>query len=103
MILARRTLLFAGPAILAMSAMPLLAEGDERIHVVKDPGCPCCNAWIGHLRENGFNVSFEERSVEDLAAYKRERGIPENLSSCTRRPSATTPAKGTFQQRISAG
>ena len=82
MILARRTLLLAGPAILAMSTVPLLAEGDERIHVVKDPGCPCCNAWIGHLRENGFNVSFEERSVEDLATYKRERGIPENLSSC---------------------
>jgi hypothetical protein len=82
MILARRTLLLVGPAILAMSTVPLLAEGDERIHVVKDLGCPCCNAWIGHLRENGFNVSFEERSVEDLAAYKRERGIPENLSSC---------------------
>jgi hypothetical protein len=49
MILARRTLLLAGPAILAMSTVPLLAEGDERIHVVKDPGCPCCNAWIGHL------------------------------------------------------
>ena len=80
--IARRTLLLAVPSCLANAALPVLAESDERIHVVKDPGCPCCNAWIGHLRENGFNVSFEERSVEDLAAYKRERGIPEDLASC---------------------
>ena len=78
----RRAILTAGPGFLAIAATPMLAETDARIHVVKDPGCPCCNAWIGHLRENGFNVSFEERSIEDLAAYKRERGIPEELSSC---------------------
>ncbi|OYW62318.1 MAG: metal-binding protein [Rhodobacterales bacterium 32-66-7] len=79
----RRTLLLAGPFfIVGLGSMPLLAEADDRIHVVKDPGCPCCNGWIGHLRDNGFNVSFEERSIEDLAAFKRERGIPENLSSC---------------------
>jgi hypothetical protein len=78
----RRAILTAGPGFLAIAATPMLAETDARIHVVKDPGCPYCNAWIGHLRENGFNVSFEERSIEDLAAYKRERGIPEELSSC---------------------
>ncbi|MBA3909937.1 MAG: metal-binding protein [Rhodobacter sp.] len=78
----RRTILLAGPGLIAITATPLLAEADEQIHVVKDPGCPCCNAWIGYLRDNGFNVSFEERSVEDLAIYKRERGIPEALSSC---------------------
>lgn len=80
--LSRRAILLAGPGLLAVSATRLLAEADERIHVVKDPGCPCCNAWIGHLRENGFSVSFEERSIEDLEAYKRERGIPADLSSC---------------------
>lgn len=82
MSMTRRTILTAGPGFLAITAMPLLAETDERIHVVKDPGCPCCNGWIGYLRENRFNVSFEERSVEDLAAYKRELGIPEDLASC---------------------
>ena len=58
----RRSILTAGPVFLAIAATPILAETDARIHVVKDPGCPCCNAWIGHLRENGFN--------------------PEELSSC---------------------
>lgn len=72
--------------LLAASAIvlapPVLAEDDLSIHVVKDPGCPCCNAWIGYLRDNGFAVSFEERSIEELAAFKRQQGIPDALVSC---------------------
>lgn len=78
----RRTLLSFGPLIVGFGATGLRAESAPAIHVVKDPGCPCCNGWIGHLRDNGFAVSFEMRSVEDLATFKRERGIPENLVSC---------------------
>ena len=80
--LSRRTLLAAGPLAFGLVATSLHATGDEAIHVVKDPGCPCCNGWIGHLRDSGFLVSFEERSVEDLAAFKRDRGIPDDLVSC---------------------
>lgn len=72
--------------LLAMSALtlgsPLAAEGELSFHVVKDPGCPCCNAWIGYLRDNGFAVSFEERSIDDLAAFKRQQRIPDTLVSC---------------------
>lgn len=82
MTLSRRKVLAAVPWLAAIAATPALAEGDEAIHVVKDPGCPCCNVWIGHLRDSGFRVSFEERSIEELAAFKRERGIPEDLASC---------------------
>lgn len=76
----RRTFLLAISALTLAS--PLSAQGDVSIHVVKDPGCPCCNAWIGHLRDNGFAVSFEERSIEELAAFKRQQGIPDALASC---------------------
>ncbi|MDO9524297.1 MAG: DUF411 domain-containing protein [Gemmobacter sp.] len=65
-----------------MKAVPVHAQALPPIHVVKDPGCPCCNAWISHLRDNGFPVSFEERNIEALEVYKREQGIPENLASC---------------------
>lgn len=82
MIISRRTLLSIAPLAVGFSATVLRAESDPAIHVVKDPGCPCCNAWIGYLRDSGFPVSFEERSVEDLATFKRERGIPEDLASC---------------------
>lgn len=78
----RRTVLTAVPLIVGLAPTSLRAEGDENIHVVKDPGCPCCKAWIGHLRDNGFRVTFEERSIEALEAFKRERGIPADLASC---------------------
>lgn len=78
--LTRRKFLLAGSVVTLAS--PLLAQTGPSIHIVKDPSCPCCNAWIGHLRDNGFAVSFEERSIEDLAAFKRQQGIPEALVSC---------------------
>ena len=76
----RRTFLLALSSFTLAS--PVFAQGDVSIHVIKDPGCPCCNAWIGHLRDNGFAVSFEERSVDELAAFKRQQGIPDALVSC---------------------
>lgn len=82
MTISRRTLLAMAPLVIGIGATGLRAESDPAIHVVKDPGCPCCNGWIGHLRDSGFLVTFEERSVEDLAAFKRERGIPDELVSC---------------------
>lgn len=78
----RRTIVLTGTAFGLMQVLPVRAQSLSAIHVVKDPGCPCCNAWIGHLRDNGFPVSFEERSVEALELYKREKGIPADLSSC---------------------
>ncbi len=78
----RRSLFSIVPLVVGFGATGLRAQSDPGILVVKDPGCPCCNAWIGHLRDSGFAVSFEERSVEDLATFKRERGIPEDLVSC---------------------
>ncbi|MES2667818.1 MAG: DUF411 domain-containing protein [Pseudomonadota bacterium] len=78
----RRTVMGAISCAIGLATLPGQAETDASLHVVKDPGCPCCNAWIGHVRENGFRVSFEERSADELAAFKRERGIPEDLASC---------------------
>jgi len=82
MTISRRKVLAAAPLLVVVSATHVLAETDESIHVVKDPGCPCCGGWIGHLRDSGFRVTFEDRSIEELDAFKRERGIPEDLASC---------------------
>ena len=78
----RRAFLQGGLVIAVTAVSPLRAQTAPSIHVVKDPGCPCCNGWIGHLRDNGFAVSFEARSVDDLAAFKRAQGIPDDLVSC---------------------
>lgn len=82
MMITRRTMVMTGAALVLTHALPVRAQTLPSIHVVKDPGCPCCNAWIGHLRDSGFPVSFEERSVEALEIYKREMGIPVDLASC---------------------
>ena len=78
----RRTIIKTGAALVLTPALPGSAQTLTPIHVVKDPGCPCCNSWIGHLRDSGFPVSFEERSIEALEIYKRAMGIPVDLASC---------------------
>lgn len=82
MIVTRRTWLLTGAIFGLMQGGFAGAQAFPSIHVVKDPGCPCCNAWIEHLRANGFPVSFEERSIESLDLYKREKGIPADMASC---------------------
>lgn len=82
-VVTRRMALKGGMAMLAIWPLGAAAEGEApRIHVVKDPGCGCCTSWIGHLRDNGFAVSFEDRDPVALAAFKRARGIPDALASC---------------------
>lgn len=76
--LSRRMLLASAAA---MMAMPLRAE-TPAIHVVKDPGCGCCGAWVDHLTEAGFATTVEERDAESLATYKAQLGVPAALVSC---------------------
>jgi hypothetical protein len=60
-----------------------LAEGiAPDIHVVKDPQCGCCNAWIKILETEGFSVSTEDRSSSLLTEFKIESGIPKDMMSC---------------------
>jgi hypothetical protein len=50
-------------------------EGEVSIdtHVVKNPQCGCCNAWIEILAGEGFYVTKEDRSSSEPAAFKVER------------------------------
>ncbi len=48
--------------------------------VYKTPACGCCNNWVAHLRDNGFEVSVINVSSTQPA---RERlGVPRRLGSC---------------------
>jgi hypothetical protein len=78
--LSRRHLLALLATIAA--ARPLAAETLPKVHVVKDPGCGCCNDWIGHIREAGFPVSFEEMEAGKLADLKASLGLQPGQVSC---------------------
>jgi len=79
----RRQLLIFGSSSIAAAPMAGFAnEAGTNIHVVKNPQCGCCNAWIEVLEVDGFNVTTEDRSNSDLAVFKFESGIPKDMMSC---------------------
>ncbi len=80
----RRGLIGLSGAVLGLGAMglPGLAAAAPSIHVVKDPNCGCCAAWIEVLERDGFEVSVELRDYDALAAYKAEMGVTPELASC---------------------
>jgi hypothetical protein len=59
---------------------PSRAVTGPRVEVWKDAACGCCEGWIRHLRDAGFEV--QARNVADMAAVKRASGVPEPLWSC---------------------
>ena len=79
----RRQLLIMASS--AMAVNPLIAVASQNttnIHVVKNPQCGCCNAWIKILTDQDFNVTTENSSGSLLAEFKIESGIPKNMMSC---------------------
>ena len=78
----RQLLIFASSSIAAAPMIGFAYEAGTNIHVVKNPQCGCCNAWIEILEGDGFNVTTEDRSHSGLAAFKFESGIPKDMMSC---------------------
>ncbi len=56
------------------------SAGPVPITVYRNPSCSCCKAWVSHLKTNGFQV--EDIVTPDVAAKKRELGLPAQLASC---------------------
>ena len=81
--LSRRAALIGGATLLATTTLPASVRGAAMaIHVLKDPNCGCCSAWINILKRDGFDVTVEEMSGMALARFKLENGIPQDMSSC---------------------
>ena len=75
-------LILASSSIVA-APLAALADGTSLdIHVVKNPQCGCCTAWIKILTDKGFNVTTEDRSGSLLTEFKIESGIPKEMMSC---------------------
>ncbi|MGX1100677.1 DUF411 domain-containing protein [Amorphus sp. MBR-141] len=79
----RRTLLIGGATLLAASPLGALAQdAGPAIHVMKDPNCGCCSAWIEILENDGFAVTTEQSAGTALMRYKLDSGIPQEMASC---------------------
>ncbi len=66
-------------AALAAASTAAFAYG-EAITVYKDPNCGCCEGWVAHLRESGYQV--KAINSNDMSAVKKRLGVPEQLGSC---------------------
>ncbi|KGF67798.1 metal-binding protein [Hoeflea sp. BAL378] len=69
--------------MLAAAPLQALAQAaGPAIHVLKDPDCGCCSAWIEILENEGFAVTVEPSAGAELMRYKLLSGIPEEMASC---------------------
>jgi hypothetical protein len=82
MTLTRRAMMAATASFAAFVPLAGSAQGGPAIHVLKDPNCGCCTAWIEILKENGFTVTTERSFGTLLVQHKLENGIPQNMTSC---------------------
>jgi hypothetical protein len=68
---------------LPMAGIPLRrarAAALPPVMVWKDANCGCCGNWIRHIEGAGFTATV--RDMDDMAALKQARGVPEALQSC---------------------
>lgn len=80
--MSRRQLFALTTVLVAASGSTLPVFATDTIHVVKDPGCGCCGAWIDHQAAEGFASTVKIREAGALDAQKRQMGIPPALASC---------------------
>src|SRR3546814_6331676 len=50
------------------------------VTVYQDPNCGCCDGWVEHMRESGFDVTAIKTA--DMASIKQKLGVPMELASC---------------------
>lgn len=58
----------------------LPARAADAVDVYKSSYCGCCDKWVEHLRQAGFDVQTHD--VNDVPAARQRLGMPERLGSC---------------------
>ena len=76
----RHTLALGLTAALGFSTTALAGGAAQSIHVYKSPTCGCCEDWIEHMEENGFEVTATDSN--NMGRIKAEAGLFPGLGSC---------------------
>ncbi len=71
----KQTLALGLMAALGFSTTTVAAGAAQSIHVYKSPTCGCCEDWIDHLEDNGFEV--EATNTNDMGRIKADAGLSE--------------------------
>jgi hypothetical protein len=71
-----------GMGAAALLPRAAVAQGGPAIHVLKDPNCGCCSAWMKILSREGFTVTSEPSRGTALFRAKAEAGVPPAMASC---------------------
>ena len=50
--------------------------------VYKKAQCKCCSKWSNHMEANGFNITSDSQTQNELSEIKKKYGIHRKLSSC---------------------
>lgn len=73
----------AEPAPTAIGSAGASADSEQlAITVYKLAGCVCCERWVEHLRQHGFEVTAVEKPRDELEVIKRRLGVSKELESC---------------------
>ena len=82
----RRTLMQTAVALLGTAALHTTALGQTTskplAEVWKSPTCGCCNDWIKHLQDNGFDVKTHDVTEAAKSALRSKLGMAEKFGSC---------------------
>lgn len=79
----RRVWLREVAGLAVAGALPVLAFAHgSAVHIEmwSNQGCDCCLQWAKHLRNHQFDVA--QRQVEDIAAVRKQLGMPEKYAGC---------------------
>ncbi|SEL61524.1 Uncharacterized conserved protein, partial [Roseivivax marinus] len=78
----RRAMMASAACFAATVPTAGLSQSSPAIHVLQDPNCGCCTAWIEILKEDGFTVTSERSFGTLLIQHKLENGIHQDMASC---------------------
>lgn len=62
---------------------PLAAAADPAaMTVYKTATCGCCQGWVEHMRDNGFDVTTRDLDWSELSSVRSHYRIPASVHSC---------------------
>ena len=64
--------------IVTFILLGLTINAEETMY--KNPGCMCCDRWVKHMNENGFDLGITPS--EKMNELKSALGIPEEVRGC---------------------